>query len=493
MMEKIRKIIREVLTEIVKMTNRYAAFIAAKKHAGTPGMYLHFTNVYKLGINPKKSHADPHAIYFYPAAWISNEGNWKSFQYAVTMDYFFLCKIDTKNFLNIPSINGAKANSLMKNAGLYDLWAKYGSDFDRKPARRFWEFLDMLNVTPSDRDNEDHRKLPQVTWNAFWKTTGYDGFMDTQGIVNTDEPSQIGVFNQSTINILESGENDQVSSSYNDFYKEVIDKYNIDVKQQGYIENGKEYRIYGTSQGKGVDIRVLPNDKQVYVYYNDEEGKVYKDMSDISFEDDRTYDSSMYTIKRSIESAAASDVNFDTIGKMKKSAEVIFKNVDDRGLKSFGGHKKSPMVYDKVNDRGYRDAMFRGTIRQGEDGKLVLDIDYSLDKKMVTGDPLDVFMKIVDENPNSGDDFYEKELKKYGIQYKPEIKYIEEREVESPRFQKSFPIESPEGTLKQVQVEFEKFIAAQKWAPAEKSVLKSVSMPKGDRARQMFYDNINIG
>ncbi len=137
--------------------------------------------------------------------------------------------------------------------------------------------------------------------------------------------------------------------------------------------------------------------------------------------------------------------------------------------------------------------MFRGTIRQDEDGRLILDIDYSLDKNMVTGDPLDVFMKIVDENPKAGDDFYEKELKKYGIQYQPEIKYIEEKEIESPRFQKSFYIESPEGVVKQVQAEFEKFIASQDWAPAKKSVLKVLNMPQGERARKMFYDYINIG
>jgi len=492
-MEGIRKIVREVLTEIVNMTNRYAAFVAAKKHAGTPGLYLHFTSVYKLGINPKKSHADPHAIYFYPAAWIANKDNWKTFQYAVTMDYYFLCQVDTKNFLNISTLSGAKADSLMKKAGLYDAWKNYGGDFDRNPARRFWEFLDMLNVTPSDRDNENHRKLPQVTWNKFWNTTGYDGFMDTKGIVNTDEPSQIGVFNQSTIKIIESGENNQVSSSYNDFYKDIIDTYNIDVKQQGYINNGKEYRIYGTAQGKGIDIRVLPEDKQVYVYYSDDKGRVYKDMSETSFEDNRAYDSSMYTIKRSIESASSPVVNFEIIDRIKKDASIIFKNVKQWEFRSFGGHNKSPMVYDKVSDRNYRDSMFRGTIRQDEDGRLILDIDYSLDKNMVTGDPLDVFMKIVDENPKAGDDFYEKELKKYGIQYQPEIKYIEEKEIESPRFQKSFYIESPEGVVKQVQAEFEKFIASQDWAPAKKSVLKVLNMPQGERARKMFYDYINIG
>jgi len=492
-MEGIRKLVREVLTEIVKMTNRYAAFVAAKKHAGTPGLYLHFSNVYKLGINPKKSHADPHAIYFYPAEWIANEDNWSSFQYAVTMEYFFLCQVDTSNFLNISTLNGTKANSLMKNAGLYDLWSKYGSDFDKKPARRFWEFLDMLNVSPSKRDNESHRELPHVTWNTFWKTTRYDGFMDTQGIVNTGEPSQIGVFNQSTINIIESGENNQVSSSYNDFYKEVIDTYNIDVKKQGYINNGKEYRIYGTSQGKGIDIRVLPEDKQVYVYYSDDKGRVYKDMSEMSFEDDRAYDSSMYTIKRSIGAAQSPDVNFEAIGRIKKDANIIFNNVKDWEFKSYGGSSKSPMVYDKVSDRSYRDSMFRGTIKQDEEGRLILDIDFSLDKKMVTGDPLDVFMKVVDENPKAGDEFYEKELKKYGIQYKPEIKYIEEREIEAPHFQKSFYIESPEGVVKQVQAEFEKFIAAQDWAPPKKSKLKSVSMPYGERARRMFYEYINIG
>ena len=104
----------------------------------------------------------------------------------------------------------------------------------------------------------------------------------------------------------------------------MIDTYNIDVKKQGYINNGNEYRIYGTSEGKGVDIRVLPGDKQVYVYYNDDKGRVYKSVSDVSFESDRAYDSSMYTIKSSIDKAAAADVNFEIIGSLQTVVSNLF-------------------------------------------------------------------------------------------------------------------------------------------------------------------------
>ena len=166
-MDGIRKIVREVLTEILDKTDSYTSFLSYKKHAKIPNLYLHYSNVYKLGINPKKSHKDPHAIYFYPAKWVSNEDNWAMFQYGVINNYFFLCQVDTSNFLNISTLTSAKADSLMKNAGLYDIWEKYGPDFDKKPARRFWEFLDMLNVEPSKRNNENHRELPQITWNKF--------------------------------------------------------------------------------------------------------------------------------------------------------------------------------------------------------------------------------------------------------------------------------------------------------------------------------------
>jgi len=491
-MEKVRKIIREVLSEIMDKTDTYTSFLAVKKHADKPNMYLHFTNVYKLGINPQKSHADPHAIYFYPANWIVNEDNWSMFQYAVTMDYYFLTQVDTSNFCHIPSLTTAKISRMMEKAGLYDMWRKYGPDFDRNPPRRFWEFLDMLNVEPAKRDDERHHRIPQVKWNQFWKTTGYDGFSDTQGIVNSDEPNQIAVFNPKTIKIIESGENEDDTSSYNNFYEQIISEYNIDVKQEGYIENGKAYRIYGLSGGKAVDIKIYPNDLIGVIYYSDENGNLYKHQTEYTFETNQARNNIMYAVKNAIENSGGPEVNFDRLSRMKSAAEIMFDKVDERDFKSFGGFNKNPMVFHK-KDKNHTDSMFFGGLEYDEKGNLIIKFDFSVSKGILLGEPIEIFTRIVDANPDGNEEAWHKELATYGIN--PEtFEYEGKEDVEAPEFNVNMIVKSPEEALKKVQAGFEKWLASYNWPPANpNATLKYQRKSPEDKVRYWFYEIIKQG
>ncbi|MEK6828596.1 MAG: hypothetical protein AABY15_00580 [Nanoarchaeota archaeon] len=489
-MDNVRKIIREVLTELMDKTDSYTSFLAAKKYLKLPNLYLHFTDVNKLGINPQKSHADPHAIYFYPAKWILNEDNWAIFQYAVIKDFFFLCQVDTSNFLEISTITESQADSLMKRAGLYDMWKQYGKDFDKKPARRFWEFLDMLNVEPNKRDNKDHWSLPKVTWTQFWKTTGYDGFSDNKGIVNTGEPRQIGVFNPKTIKIIESGENVIASSTHQLFYDQIIRENNINVIEQRYIQNGEYYRIYGTSGGNAVDIRINPSEMIGFVYYSDENGQLYKQNSEYSIEPNRARDSIMYAVKKAVESANNPVVNLDREKNIRIAAEKIFKNVTDYKFKSFGTFDKSPMVFVIRDDNNIRNAYFTSTLGYDKNGNMVLEINFSVDKKLVAGDPLDVFASVVDKFPDAGEEVYAKEMAKYGISY-PDMEYINKPELEEPTLKIKMKVKNPEDALKKVRAEFEKFMKSHRWAKPKKSILSSVAMAAEDKVRMWFDANVN--
>jgi hypothetical protein len=90
-----------------------------------------------------------------------------------------------------------------------------------------------------------------------------------------------------------------------------------------------------------------------------------------------------------------------------------------------------------------------------------------------------------------GEDFYTKEMAKYGIQY-PGLKFFEEHEVEAPVFEFSVILDSPNEALKEVQEEFEKFIASQKWSPVKKSksILSSARLSPSNIARNYFYKYI---
>lgn len=490
-MESVRKLVREVLSEILDRTDVYTSFMAAKKHLDKNNLYLHFTNVYKLGINPQKTHADPHAVYFYPAKWILNEDNWKMFQYAVTMDYFFLAQVDTSNFLHIPSITKQKADRIMKDVGLYDMWEKYGKDFDSNPPRKFWEFLDMLNVEPGKRNNEDHNSLPHIKWNAFFKETGYDGFIDDKGIVNDGEPHQIGVFNQSTIKVLESGENKDIKSEYMKFYKDVIKEFNIDVREQGYIHNGKEYRIYGLVDGSAIDIRIQPDEYMAHVFYSDDAGNVYKIQSERAFESQPGRRSVMSTIKSAIENAENPVVNLDRIRYMKNAARTIFKHVNDYNFKSFKYGKK-PMIYRIDNDK-YGQADFTGGLHYDEEGQLIVDFTFLVNSDILIGEPLEIFSRIVDENPDGGEKQWYAELEKLGIDSST-FEYKNKDDIESPIFRVKKAVKDPEGALTSIQADFEDWIASYNWPPPNKDAkLKSQRMAPEQKVRMWFYDNINKG
>lgn len=485
--------VRGILKEILDKTDVYTSFLAAKKHLGQPNMYLHFTNVYKLGINPKKSHADPHAVYFYPVDWILDENNWHTFQYAVTMDYFFLCQVDTKNFLRIDTLTWNKVQYLMDQAGLLQYWFKYRDDFNKNNAgRNFWEFLDMMNVKPLDRENSDHHKLPQVTWNAFWKTTGYDGFMDSKGVVNSDEPHQIGVFNPRRIKIIESGPNESVRSEYMQFYREIIDKHKIDVKQQGYIENGKAYRIYGLVDGKAIDIRVYPNEYGGIVYYSDAEGNLYKAQTEGTFDAANGRFSMHGIINSAIYNAGSGVVNIEKVDILKNAAEVIFNKVAPYEFRSFRSYDSTgigPLEYFKRDDRNVDYNMFLGGLKF-EGGDLVVEFTFSVAKQVLFKDPLDIYADIIDANPGAGDDAWHEELKKYGIN-PDNFNYENIDDVKEPVFKFKMKVEDPEGALTTIQAEFEKWLSKYNWPPGNPNAeARWKRQSTASKVKNWFYQSI---
>jgi hypothetical protein len=493
-MEKIRKVVREILSEIMSKTDSYSSFLAAKKYVNKPNMYLHFTNVYKLGINPKKTHADPHAIYFYPVKWILDEDKWSMFQYAVTMDYFFLCQVDTSNFLNIPKLTESQADKMMKSAGIYDIWIKYGRDFSSSIPRRFWEFLDMLNVSPSDRDEERHRELPQIRWNEFWSKTGYDGFLDNKGIVNKDEPNQIGVFNRSTIKIVESGKNDVANAVFSDFYSQLISTINMDVKKQGYESNGRYYRIYGLVDGKALDIRVFPKEYGADIYYGDENGNLYKKESESLFEPERAMSSILSAIRASVEQASSSEINLNREAILRNTASDIFKDNKEHEFKSFrsvgSSYRLEPLVYNKRHSDSRR-YFFNGRLGFNEEGKQVLSINFSVDKDMILGDPSDIFANIVDTDPEGGQEKWYEKLKGYGIN--PDtFEYYNKDGVVAPEFEISFVVDNPQQALKYLDSKFEEWLSKYNWPPGNPNArLYFQRAGSKEKVTNFFYNNVN--
>ena len=65
----------KIFEDLITPEESYSAFVNLKKYTYQKNVYIHFTNINKLGMNPQKDHHDPYGIYFYPANFVFGEGD----------------------------------------------------------------------------------------------------------------------------------------------------------------------------------------------------------------------------------------------------------------------------------------------------------------------------------------------------------------------------------------------------------------------------------
>lgn len=224
----------KIFEAFISSIDSYTSFQNILKYKNKKNIYIHFTDLNKLGVNPKKGHHDPYGIYFYPENFIIdqiNEGT--DFQYGFSMKYYFICQVDISNFLNLNKIkNIDDINKIFKQAGYLDIFHKINfGDIKGRYDQKFWKVLDSLNVSPEKRTNL--KNIPQIKWNTFFSKLSYDGLIDNKSVINGNEPEQIVVFNKKTIKILESGENKISRNNFNqilDIIKEKLPTHSIKYK-----------------------------------------------------------------------------------------------------------------------------------------------------------------------------------------------------------------------------------------------------------------------
>lgn len=291
----------QLFEDLITPEESYTSFLSLKKYQGQRNTYIHFTDIDKLGINPKKGHYDPFGIYFYPTNFVFSEDT-SSFQYGFSMKYYFICKINTRNFLNINKIDYEDIKGFFKKAGLIDLFYNINiGDFGKSNQRfdkKLWNVLDMLNFKPSERDDYfttdngktikgdlDYLKtLPQVKWNSFFGKLGFDGIIDNKGVVNENEPQQLIVFNPKTIQILEHGPNKVQKNIYQEIFDEVKRSLECDSYKGEY--KTKDGNTYYTARTKKDDTYInfeINFDRNRVIFYYVKDGLVKTDKTEFNF------------------------------------------------------------------------------------------------------------------------------------------------------------------------------------------------------------------
>jgi hypothetical protein len=180
---------------------------ALSKYRNDPDIYISYTDVEKLGINPTYGFETPLGIYFYPLknVWKNVENN--SIPFAGDRKWVWVVR--AKDLLDLDKYNNARmTEDIVKLTAEF----KGGKDFDRayeaakidckrygSPVLTRGRFIFYLTHNLASWNNKQ-----AVEWSRILrKVLGYKGVRDTKGIIHTNEPIQAIIFTLRDLEIVE--------------------------------------------------------------------------------------------------------------------------------------------------------------------------------------------------------------------------------------------------------------------------------------------------
>ena len=195
--------------------------------ANTPNLFVSFTTVDKLGINPKSKYDTPIGIYAYPADYVVNlvggTGSMSELPFAGSSPYanLFSAK-SSSNIIDVGDMNEADLRHYY--AAIDRVWKENNNNpvqddaleliIDMAPQRakfpdlwggQFWFVTMRIAKFLATIWNTS----PPVAWNKLFRSIGIDGVVDAsgQGIIHTSEPTQAVFFSTDSIKNIERHEN----------------------------------------------------------------------------------------------------------------------------------------------------------------------------------------------------------------------------------------------------------------------------------------------
>ena len=193
---------------------KISTYEALKPFFKEENIFVSFTDLDKLGINPQSDYNTPIGIYSYPLKQMyeKNQKEWNIhkkvfFPFASNRPYIWVFK--PKSNTNIMELSEYSSkdfdrdiNKLQKMGYNVDKYidkmkseAKHNS-----PAGFFW-YITMSII----KENYDSFKQRTIKWNALFRELGYDGFTDKtgMGIIHESEPMQAVFFKKDVVEIID--------------------------------------------------------------------------------------------------------------------------------------------------------------------------------------------------------------------------------------------------------------------------------------------------
>lgn len=198
------------------------------KIAGMPNFFVSFTQIEKLGVNPKSTYDTPLGIYAYPGRYVElmmgdDASAENSLPFAGDQPWANLFSAQG-NIIRISGIDSAERwEFYQKIIEVYTNWAKaaFGANFVWKEEVDKVERI--INEAPHNakirteggtlwyvtmevaRMAADFLKSPKpIVWNKLWRALGVDGVIDNgKGIIHSAEPTQAVFFHIGAIKNVE--------------------------------------------------------------------------------------------------------------------------------------------------------------------------------------------------------------------------------------------------------------------------------------------------
>lgn len=244
--------------------------------ADTTNLFVSFTAIDKLGINPTSVYKTPIGIYAYPAEYVvrMTGANKKmtTLPFAGESPYVNTFSVQG-NIINVSTISAGEVRGYYRE--LSDLWAKtsgkdwktsvdeieqyineagYKAKFADLPGGQLW-YVTMRAAT--DLFGAKWKLKPSVAWNKLFRSIGIDGVVDYsndggQGIIHTSEPSQAVFFVSTVIKNVKRFDNSYSPDLGNRQMKR-------DIGQQRHVE----------ISAIGAKLKTLKTPEEVYQYLRD--------------------------------------------------------------------------------------------------------------------------------------------------------------------------------------------------------------------------------
>lgn len=217
-------------------------------HAGK-NRYVHFTDMAKIGVNPRKKHDDPYGVYCYSVDHILDQGEEDRYlrhgeTFGVQRDFYYIVEpIAGCRIIDLSAVGEDEITALARQNDWFDVWGHAL----RRVGKAMFPALDTFgDLFWTTLKQSSFRGRP-------WAETlrGIDVILDPYGTIHPAEPGAAVFLNPASYRVVEHGKNPDKSGGNSftlEYWKEVI------LRVWGKIAGNYQGRVYWNKRMPHVDF-----------------------------------------------------------------------------------------------------------------------------------------------------------------------------------------------------------------------------------------------